>query len=532
MTATPDVRTRVGLEEHGIAAAERVHWNPTTSMLYTHALADGAGRLAEGGALVVDTGRHTGRSPNDRFIVREPGSQRRIAWSDVNPPLDEDSFDGLREKLVSHLEQRDLYVVDAFAGADPAHRLPLRVVTESAWHALFAKTLFIDPSEEELRTLEPEALVLHAPSLDADPDEDGTRSGTFVVLHPSRGEVLIGGTEYAGEIKKAIFTLMNDRLPLDGVFPMHCSANVGDDGRVAIFFGLSGTGKTTLSADPERHLIGDDEHGWSDDGIFNLEGGCYAKVIRLSPTAEPEIWRATHSFGTVLENVVADERGVLDLDDDSKTENTRAAYKLEQIANALPEKRGGHPSAVVFLTADAFAILPPIARLTREQAMFYFLSGFTAKLAGTEIGVTEPQPTFSAGFGAPFLPQPPAVYARMLGARLERHHATVWLFNTGWTGGPFGEGERMPIASTRALLHAALSGDLDGVDYRLDPIFGFQVPVDVPGVDSGLLDPRSTWRDPSAYDRKACELARMFRDNFAKFAADAGDAVASAGPRV
>ena len=497
-----------------------------------HALVRGDGCLAEGGPIVVDTGRHTGRSPKDKFVVREPGSEDRIWWADVNVPIEEEGFERLREKLVAHLDAADLYVVDSFAGADPAHRLCVRVITDSPWHALFAKTLFIEPTEEELAQHEPQALVLHAPSVDADPAEDGTRSRTFVVLHPTRQEVLIGGTHYAGEIKKSIFTLMNDRLPLDGVLPMYCSANVGDDDRVAIFFGLSGTGKTTLSADPERHLIGDDEHGWGDNGVFNIEGGCYAKVIRLSAEAEPEIYKTTRAFGTVLENVIMDDRGVLDLDDDSKTENTRAAYKLEQIANALPTKRAGHPRAVIFLTADAFGILPPIARLDRDQAMFYFLSGFTAKLAGTEIGVTEPQPTFSACFGAPFLPQPPSVYAGMLGAKLDRHGATVWLVNTGWTGGPFGDGERMPIVATRALLHAALSGQLEHVQFRADPLFGFAVPVEVPGVDSRLLDPRSTWRDPSEYDRKARELARMFRDNFAKFAADAGDAVVAAGPRV
>jgi phosphoenolpyruvate carboxykinase (ATP) len=524
-------RGGVDLSGHGIHVGGRVYANPTTAQLYMHVLARGDGRLAEGGPLVVDTGAHTGRSPKDKFVVREPGSEGRIAWGDLNMPLPEESFEGLREKLVSHLEERDLYVVNAFAGADPAHRLALRVVTDSPWHALFAKTLFIDPAEDELDAHEPEALVLHAPAVEADPAADGTRSGTFVVLHPGRAEVLIGGTAYAGEIKKSIFWLMNDRLPLEGVLPMHCSANVGDDGRVAVFFGLSGTGKTTLSADPERHLIGDDEHGWSEDGVFNIEGGCYAKVIRLSAEAEPQIWRTTRSWGTVLENVIVDERGVLDLDDDSKTENTRGAYKLEQIANALPAKRAGHPSSIVFLTADAFGILPPLARLTREQAMFYFLSGFTAKLAGTEIGVDEPLPTFSACFGAPFLPQPPAVYARMLGEKLEEHpHAGVWLVNTGWTGGPFGEGERMPIAATRALLAAALAGELDGVEYRRDKLFGFEVPVEVPGVDSALLDPRSTWRDPDAYDRRARALARMFRDNFAKLEADA--AIAAAGPRV
>ncbi len=521
-----------GLEAHGLNPRGRVHWNPSASVLYTHALARGEARLAEGGPLVVDTGRHTGRSPKDRFFVREPESEERLAWGEVNQPLAEESFEGLRDRLVAHLDDADdLYVVDAYAGADPSHRLGVRVVTESAWHALFAKTLFIEPVPEELEEHEADALVLHAPAVEAEPEVDGTRSETFIVLHPTHGEVLIGGTEYAGEIKKSIFTLMNDRLPLQGVFPMHCSANVDDEGRVAVFFGLSGTGKTTLSADPERRLIGDDEHGWGDQGVFNFEGGCYAKVIRLSAEAEPEIHRTTRTFGTVLENVVMDERGVLDLDDDSKTENTRAAYKLEQIANALPEKRAGHPSAVVFLTADAFSIFPPIARLTREQAMFYFLSGFTAKLAGTEIGVKEPQPTFSACFGAPFLPHEPKRYAQMLGDKLREHGATVWLVNTGWTGGPFGQGKRMPIQATRALLDAALSGALESVEYREDPVFGFEVPVEVPGVDARLLDPRSTWPDATAYDEKARFLAHKFRENFAKFADPESD-VAKAGPRV
>jgi len=523
---------RVDLGEHGIDASGRVHLHPSTSLLYTHTLRRDEGRLAEGGPLVVDTGRHTGRSPNDKFVVREPDSEDRIWWGTVNEEIDEEHFEGLRFKVASFLEGQELYVVDSFAGADPAHRLGVRVITHSPWHALFAKTLFIEPAEEELADFEPDALILHAPSVDADPEEDSTRSSTFVVLHPSRSEILIGGTFYAGEIKKSVFTLMNDRLPLEGVLPMHCSANVGEAGDVAVFFGLSGTGKTTLSADPERRLIGDDEHGWSDDGVFNIEGGCYAKVIRLSPEAEPEIYKTTQSFGTVLENVIVDERGVLDLDDDSKTENTRAAYKLEQIANALPTKRAGHPHSVIFLTADAFGILPPIARLSRDQAVFYFLSGFTAKLAGTEIGVTEPQPTFSACFGAPFLPQPPAAYAHMLGERLDRHGSTVWLVNTGWTGGPFGEGERMPISATRALLHAALSGELAAAEFRTDVLFGFEVPVQVPGVEPGLLDPRSTWRDPQAYDRKALELAQMFRDNFGQFEAEAGRDVTAAGPRV
>ena len=518
------------LTEHGIQPAGAVHWNPTTSQLYTAALRRGEGRVAEGGPLAVDTGKHTGRSPKDKFVVREPGSEERIWWGDVNAEISEEHFEGLRDKVTSAIAGGDdLYVVDAFAGADPKQRIAVRVVTNYPYHALFARTMFIDPTEEELREFEPQALVLHAPGLESDPDADGTRSGTFVVLHPSRQEVLIGGTFYAGEIKKSIFTLMNDRLPLEGVFPMHCSANVGADDDVAIFFGLSGTGKTTLSADPERSLIGDDEHGWADDGVFNFEGGCYAKVINLSAEAESEIFRTTRTYGTILENVVLDERGVLDLDDGSKTENTRAAYKLEQIANALPAKRAGHPKSVIFLTADAFGILPPIARLTRDQAMYWFLSGFTAKLDGTEIGVKEPQPTFSACFGAPFLPQPPVVYARLLAKRLDEHGARVWLVNTGWTGGQFGEGSRMPIAATRALLRAALSGELDGADYRTDEVFGFEVPVAVPDVDSSLLDPRSTWADPEAYDAKARELADMFKSNFSKFTAD--DNIVAGGPR-
>jgi phosphoenolpyruvate carboxykinase (ATP) len=522
----------VDLSEHGIDASGAVYRNPTTALLYTHALARGEGRLAEGGPLVVDTGKFTGRSPKDKFLVDEPSSTGRIWWGEVNQKLPEDRYDGLREKVTEQLgDAETLYVVDAWAGADPAHRIGVRVITAHPYHALFARTMFIDLDDAELAGFAPDAVVLHTPDLEADPETDGTRTGTFVALHPGRTELLVGGTYYAGEIKKSIFTVMNDRLPLEGVFPMHCSANVGADGHVAVFFGLSGTGKTTLSADPERSLIGDDEHGWGDNGVFNFEGGCYAKVIRLSPVAEPEIFRTTHTFGTILENVTVDELGHLDLDDDSKTENTRAAYKLEQISNALPAKQAGHPSTVIFLTADAFGILPPIAKLSREQALYFFLSGFTAKLAGTEIGVTEPQPTFSTCFGQPFLPQPPSVYARMLGEKLDAHDAEVFLVNTGWTGGPFGEGQRMPIQATRTMLRAALSGELADVELRADPTFGFDVPVQVPGVDAKLLDPRGTWRDPAEYDRKAAELARMFADNFAERFADVGEAIRAAGPR-
>jgi phosphoenolpyruvate carboxykinase (ATP) len=522
-------RPEDSLAVHGLRVGGRVLRNPTTSQLYTAAIDRGEAVLAEGGPLVVDTGRFTGRSPKDKFIVREPGSEERIWWSETNAEISEEHFDGLRGKVTAHLEKRDVYVIDAYCGADPKHRLSVRIITAHPYHALFAKTMF-EPADAD--DFEPDVLVLHEPEVEAVPEQDGTRTEVFVCLHPSRGEILIGGTFYGGEIKKSVFTLMNDRLPLEGVMPMHCSANVSRDEKdVAIFFGLSGTGKTTLSADPERLLIGDDEHGWGDQGVFNFEGGCYAKTVRLSEEAEPEIWNAVHSFGTVLENVTVDERGVLDLDDASKTENTRAAYKLERIANALPSRSAGHPRSVIFLAADAFGILPPIARLSREQALFFFLAGYTSKLAGTELGVTEPQPTFSTCFGAPFLPQPPTVYAKLLGEKLERHDATMWLINTGWTGGPFGEGHRMPIQATRALLDAVLSGELAGVEFREDPVFGFQVPVTAPGVDESLLDPRSTWADPEAYDRKARELAQMFVDNFTTKHADAPREVAAAAPK-
>jgi phosphoenolpyruvate carboxykinase (ATP) len=532
LTAT-ESPAHVALSEHGIEASGSVYRNPTTALLYTHALLHGEGRLAEGGPLAVDTGAFTGRSPKDKFLVEEDSSQDRIWWGEVNQPLSEEHFGRLREKVASNLDSAGaLYVIDAWAGADPAHRIGVRVITAHPYHALFAKTMFIDLAPGEEEGFVPQALVLHTPELEADPAQEGTRTGTFIVLHPGRTELLVGGTFYAGEIKKSIFTVMNDRLPLEGVLPMHCSANVGDDGSVAIFFGLSGTGKTTLSADPERKLIGDDEHGWGDNGVFNIEGGCYAKVIHLSPAAEPEIYKTTRTFGTILENVAIDEQGNVDLDDASKTENTRAAYKLEQIANALPTKMAGHPRSVIFLTADAFGIFPPIARLSTPQALYFFLSGFTAKLAGTEIGVTEPQPTFSTCFGQPFLPQHPKVYARMLDAKLEQHASTVWLLNTGWTGGPFGEGERMPIQATRTMLSAALSGALDVSEFRVDPLFGFEVPTAVTGVDTKLLDPRSTWRDPEQYDRKARELAQLFADNFAKRFGDVGESIQAAGPNL
>ena len=506
-------------------------WNASAPELYEHAINRGEGVLADGGPLVVSTGAHTGRAPKDKFVVREPGSDERIWWGNVNQPFAPDAYAALRARVAEHLSGRDLFVVDAYAGAHPRHRLALRVVTDSAWHALFARTMFIVPEDDEFATHTPEAVVLHAPGLQAEPDRDATRAPNFVVLHPTAQEVIIGGTEYAGEIKKSIFTMMNDRLPLKGVLSMHCSANVSAEGRVAVFFGLSGTGKTTLSTDATRPLIGDDEHGWGDDGVFNIEGGCYAKVIGLSAEAEPEIFRTTHMFGTVLENVVLDPvTRRLNLDDGSITENTRGAYPLDSIENAHRPSRAGHPSAIVMLTADAFGVLPPIAKLTHAQAMYHFLAGYTAKVAGTEMGVTEPQTTFSACFGAPFLPQRPAVYAHMLGELIEGHSVSTWLVNTGWTGGAYGVGHRMPIAATRALVRAAISGELDGVATRTDPTFGFEVPLDVPGVSKGLLDPRSTWADPAKYDETAAKLAAEFTAHFGVFAADVSPEVAAAGP--
>jgi len=507
-TQVAERRGPVGLDAHGLEAGGVVHWNLSPPELYEHALRRGEGRLADGGPIVVSTGRYTGRTPKDKYVVEEPASKDRVWWGAVNQPISEEHRASLRGSVVEYLSDRELYVVDAFAGAHPEHRLPLRVVTESAWHALFASNMFILPTAEEIAAHTPEALVLHAPGCTADPDTQGTKTPTFVVLHLTDREIIVGGTEYSGEIKKGIFSLMNDSMPVKGMLSMHCSANVGADGRVAVFFGLSGTGKTTLSTDPERPLIGDDEHVWGDDGVFNIEGGCYAKTIGLSAEAEPEIYGTTKMFGTILENVIMDEQTrVVDLDDGSITENTRASYPLESIPNNLPAKRAGHPSTVIMLTADAFGVLPPVAKLSPEEASQQFLAGYTAKLAGTEVGVTEPQATFSACFGAAFLPQPPKVYADMLAERIAEHGASAWLINTGWTGGPYGEGSRMPISATRAIVRAALSGELDSVETRTDPVFGFQVPVSVPGVDAALLDPRGTWSDPAAYDEKAEKLA-------------------------
>ena len=510
-----------------------VHQNLTPAELYEHAVRRGEGVIVANGPFCAVTSPHTGRSPNDKFFVQEPGSSERIWWGKVNQPLAPEQFDRLHADVVTHLNEQDLFVRDVFAGADPTYRLPIRFVTPNAWHALFVYNMFLRPGAGDLQSFTPGFQVLHAPELQADPAVHGTKSGTFIVVSFAHKTILIGGTRYAGELKKSIFTILNYLLPARGVFPMHCSANVGEGGDVALFFGLSGTGKTTLSADPERKLIGDDEHGWSSHGVFNFEGGCYAKVIRLSRDGEPEIYATTRRFGTVLENVVVDpETRAVDLDSHEITENTRASYPIHFIPNHIPGGMAGHPSHIVFLTCDAFGVMPPIARLTPAQAMYHFVSGYTAKVAGTERGVTEPKETFSACFGAPFLPLHPHVYAEMLGERIAQHGVQCWLVNTGWTGGPFGVGNRMRLSHTRAMIRAALSGALDRVPVRREPVFGLDVPQHVPGgVPDHVLDPRRTWSDAPAYDAQAVRLAGLFRKNFEQYAERVHSAVREAGPK-
>ena len=520
----------IDLVAHGVSA-KKVWANLASPSLYEHAIRRSECQLTDHGALVVNTTPHTGRSPKDKFVVEEPGSADHIWW-DKNDKMAPEKFARLLTDVRQHLtDQSEVFVQDLFGGADPTYRLPVRFITPNAWQALFVRNMFIRPAATDLAGFAPSFVVYHAPEFQADPAVHGTRSSTFIALNFATRTILIGGTRYAGEMKKSIFTVLNYLLPQQGVLPMHCSANVGPTGDPAIFFGLSGTGKTTLSADPARRLIGDDEHGWSDRGVFNFEGGCYAKVIRLSKEGEPEIFAASHMFGTVLENVVLDETTrQVDFMSDKVTENTRASYPIHFIPNFEPAGQASHPQNVVFLTADAFGVMPPIARLTPEQAMYHFLSGYTAKVAGTERGVTEPSATFSACFGAPFLPLHPGVYAKMLGEQLAKHRARVWLVNTGWTGGPFGVGTRMKLGYTRAMVTAALAGGLDGASYRKDPTFGFEVPTAVPGVPPEVLDPRATWKDRAGYDAQAAKLAGMFRDNFKTFASGVADAVTKAGP--
>src|SRR4051812_4142596 len=501
--------------------------------LYERAIRAEEGILAADGPLVVRTGTHTGRSPKDKFVVREPWSEAKVGWGDINRPIEEHHYDGFRRRLLAYLSDRDVYAQDLFIGAAPEHRRSLRVYTETAWASIFARNLFIRPPRADLAEFTPNFTIIDAPSFRAVPEVDGTRSETAILVHLGRREILIVGTEYAGEIKKGAFTVMNYLMPDEGVLPMHSAVNVGAAGDSVVFFGLSGTGKTTLSADPQRTLVGDDEHGWGDDVVFNFEGGCYAKTIRLSPMYEPDIFQTTRRFGTILENVALDPlTRELDLDSDRITENTRGAYPLHFIGNASTTGIATQPKHVVLLTADAFGVLPPISRLTHDQAMYHFVSGYTAKLAGTEIGVKEPKATFSACFGAPFMPRHPGEYARMLGERLARTDVPVWLVNTGWTGGPYGTGERMNIDHTRAMVRAALNGALDGVPTRTDPNFGVEVPSSCPDVPSEVLQPRSTWADGEAYDREAAALARMFAENFRAYGDGVPESVRAAGPKV
>ena len=495
------------------SAPERRNLSPAA--LYEHAIRRNEAVIVSTGALTAETGKHTGRSPKDKYFVKEPTSQDAIWWHPGNQPISTAVFDSLLKRMDDFCDTHEVFTQDVFACADTRHRLRVRVVTELAWHSLFARNLFIRPNADELMNFEPDFAVIACPSVKADPKVDGTRSETFILVNLGRRIVIIGGSGYAGEIKKSIFTALNYLLPAKGVFPMHCSANVGSGGSdVALFFGLSGTGKTTLSADPSRRLIGDDEHGWSDTGIFNFEGGCYAKTIRIRKESEPEIYAATESFGTILENVVYDPRTrVPDYDSDEKTENTRSAYPIDLIPNAVMSGTGRHPNNVIFLSADAFGVLPPVARLDEDQIRFYFLSGYTAKVAGTERGLVGTEPVFSTCFAAPFLVLPPERYADMLIDRVNKHQADVWMLNTGWVGGPYGVGQRMSIAHTRAIVRAVVQGKLHGVPTHLDPIFGLQIPDQVPDVPREVLDPRSTWFDPDAYDKQARKLKAMFEEN-------------------
>jgi phosphoenolpyruvate carboxykinase (ATP) len=528
-----EMDARQTLDAQGLKPSGRVHWNLAQTVLLEAAIRRGEGDLADMGPFVAVTTPHTGRSPNDKFVVKDPSTEKDVDWGKVNQPFAPEQFDLLLGDVRNYLDARDdLFVQDLYCGADPKYRLSVRYVAPSAWHMAFVRNMFVRPDIADLASFDPNFTVLHAPEFEADPAKHGTRSSTFIVLNLAKRMILIGGTRYAGELKKSMFTVMNYYLPKQNVLSMHCSANSGKAGDAALFFGLSGTGKTTLSADPERFLIGDDEHGWSNEGVFNFEGGCYAKVINLSAESEPDIYRTTQMFGTVLENVVLDPvtRRVR-FEDQSITENTRASYPLHYIRNHVPNGRGAHPKNIVFLTADAYGVLPPVAKLTREQAMYYFLSGYTAKVAGTERGVKEPQATFSACFGAVFLMWHPCKYADMLGKLVDQHGARVWLLNTGWTGGPFGVGKRMKLAYTRAMIHAILRGDLDKAPSETDPVFGLHIPREVSNVPRQVLRPRETWPDKNAYDTQAKKLAEMFKDNIEKFGGAVSDAVKAAGPR-
>jgi phosphoenolpyruvate carboxykinase (ATP) len=513
------VNPNMRLEDQGISGLGEVHYNLIEPALIETSIRRGEGRLGQGGTLLVETGKFTGRSPKDKHVVKTPEVEADIWWEN-NAAMTPDAFETLYQDMTAHMKGRDYFVQDLFGGADAAHRLNVRLVTELAWHSLFIRHMLRRPERHELDTFAPEFTVINSPTFQANPERHGCKSETVIAINFERKLILIGGTEYAGENKKSVFSVLNYLLPAKGVMPMHCSANHAKGNPVdsAVFFGLSGTGKTTLSADPGRVLIGDDEHGWSDRGTFNFEGGCYAKTISLSPEAEPEIYATTSKFGTVIENMVFDDETLeLDFEDDSLTANMRCAYPMEYISNASETALGGHPKNVVMLTCDAFGVLPPIARLTPAQAMYHFLSGFTSKVAGTERGVTEPEPTFSTCFGAPFMPRRPEIYGQLLRDKIAKHGTSCWLVNTGWTGGAYGTGSRMPIKATRALLTAALDGSLANVEFRKDPNFGFDVPVSAKGVADILLDPRRTWDDVAAYDAQARKLVGMFAENFAQY---------------
>ena len=533
MSNAMGIPSKYSLENHGLRNLNMEYWTITTPMLVERIVSRREGVLAHEGSVIVRTGDHTGRSANDKFIVDCGEPAKVIDWGKVNKPLSCEQYERLYLRMTAYFQGRDIFIQDTNAVAHPDYRLPIRVVTENAWHSLFTRNMFLRCTPGELPEHQPEFTILHAPGFRSTPEVDGTRSDVFIIINFDTRMILIGGTSYGGEIKKSIFTVLNYLMPQRGVFPMHCADNVGEDDSVALFFGLSGTGKTTLVSDPNRRMIGDDEHGWGDDGVFNFEGGCYAKTIRLSEELEPMIWNATLHFGCVLENVSIDSNTrKVDFDDDSFTENTRAAYPIGFNPNIHADGRAGHPQTIFFLTADAFGVLPPISRLTPQQAMYHFLSGYTAKLAGTEKGLgSEPQATFSTCFGAPFLPLAPRTYANLLGEKLRQHQAQVWLVNTGWTGGPFGVGKRISLPYTRALIQAALSGALDDATMRSDPNFGFAVPQSAPGVPAEVLDPRRTWANPDGYDAQAASLVEKFKENFKQHASSVSDEVAAAGPR-
>ena len=522
--------TNYELSNYGLTDLSKVYWNLNPEELNEIVKERGEGVFTNDGVLVVETGEHTGRSANDKFTVKEPANEDKIWWGEVNKPFSQETFNDIKGRMMEYLKGKELFVRDTYAGAHPKYQIPVRIITELAWHSLFANNMFLRKTTEE--PFMPGFTVINIPSFKADPEKDGLNSETFILVDFSQKLVLIGGTSYAGETKKSVFAMMNFEMPQRGVMSMHCSANVGEGGDVAIFFGLSGTGKTTLSADPERALIGDDEHGWSDDGVFNYEGGCYAKVIKLDPEAEPDIYKTTSMAGTVLENVIYDEEtDKLDLNDGSKTENTRASYPIQSIENITENSYAGNAQNVIMLTADAFGVLPPVSKLTREQAMYHFISGYTAKVAGTEKGVTEPTATFSSCFGAPFMPSHPSVYAELLAEKMEKHGTNCWLINTGWTGGVYGVGKRMSIHHTRAMIRAILNGELATAEFEADPTFGILVPKTCTDVPDNVLNARSTWEDKAAYDAKASHLATLFNENFKTFEEGVSDAVKNAAPK-